>query len=136
WRCPECVVFGYDEHLPRERRIIHRAWTEEELAQEAERYRPRPVPRGLEEEMRRREVWVRDRLEELVDEVRRAPAGNRNNTLAAAAYKAGRLLARYPAASSQEAVDRLVDAAVEAGLPRVEARATAERGVTKGLEGR
>lgn len=134
WRCPECVVFGYDEHLPRERRIIHRAWTEEELAQEADRYRPRPVARGLGEEERRREAWATRRLEELLEAVRGAPVGDRNNTLARVSFQVGRILRRHPVMGLEVALDRLVEAAMSAGLPRLEARSTAERGLKKGFE--
>lgn len=135
WACPACGALGLEEHLPRERRVIHRAWTEEELAQEVERYRPRPVARSLGEEVRRKEAWARERLEALLEEVRSAPSGMRNNTLASAAYRAGALLRRYAVGGLEGVLERLVEAAVAAGLPRAEARSTAERGLRKGFEG-
>jgi hypothetical protein len=72
-------------------------------------------------------------LVELVDEVRSAPEGSRNDTLNRKAFRAGQLVAAGQIAEDV-ARDELVDAAVAAGLGRLEARSTVKSGLAAGMK--
>ncbi|MBX3049169.1 MAG: AAA family ATPase [Anaerolineales bacterium] len=70
-------------------------------------------------------------LEQEASEVEAAPEGTRNDTLNRAAFAAGQLVAgRELEQTSSE--DRLLQAALKAGLPEAEARSTVKSGMDKG----
>jgi len=110
-----------------------RAWSKKELVEVLKRPMAKPAMSSEEEERRKRERAMR-RVEAILDEVRSAPPGGRNNVLARGAAALGALLARYEVISLEEAEERLVEAALEAGLTAQEARSVARRQLRWGYE--
>jgi hypothetical protein len=133
WACPTCGWLGLEDDLPKERGVQVRAWDKRELVKVLKRPMARPAMSSEEEERRKRERATR-RVEEILDEVRSAPPGGRNNVLARGAAALGALLARYEVMSLEEAEERLVEAALEAGLTAQEARSVARRQLRWGYE--
>jgi len=132
--CPGCGRLGLKEDLPKTSRPVHRTWSREELLQELARLARARVPRSLGEEEARLKGWAERKIEEALQEVRSAPPSARNVTLARMAARVGVVLARVEVMDPEEAVERLVEAAMVAGLPRHEAMDTARRQVRWGLE--
>lgn len=89
---------------------------------------PRPLPPG-----ESATSYGRAALVGLVDDMLRAPQGQRNATLCALSYRAGRLVAGGEL-SAQAAQAVLVEAARRLGLSLVEAERTFRSGFTAGLE--
>jgi hypothetical protein len=133
WACPTCGWLGLEDDLPKERGVRVKAWDKRELAEVLKRPMAKPAMSSEEEERRKRERAAR-RVEEILDEVRSAPPGGRNNVLARGAAALGALLARYEVMSLDEAEERLVEAALEAGLTAQEARSVARRQLRWGYE--
>jgi hypothetical protein len=72
----------------------------------------------------------------LYDECRRCattPAGNRNNTVASAAFKCGQLVGAG-LLERNEAYSNLLGAALDSGLPEVEARSVIRTGLSAGAQ--
>jgi hypothetical protein len=126
WACPTCGWLGYEDDLPKEKGVRVMAWSKSDLLDVLKRPTARPIMNSEEWEQRVRERTMR-RVQEVLDEVRSAPPGHRNRTLARAAATIGLLLARNEVISLEEAEERLVQAAIEAGLPPQEARGVARR---------
>jgi len=133
WACPTCGWLGLEDDLPKERGVRVKGWDKRELAEVLKRPMTRPAMSSEEEERRKRERAIR-RVEEILDEVRSAPPGGRNNALARGAAALGALLAHYEVMSLEEAEERLVEAALEAGLTAQEARSVARRQLRWGYE--
>ncbi len=130
--CPACGRMGLEGDLPKAPRPVYRTWTREELLEEFRR-RAR-VSRTLGEEEARLARWAERQVDEALEAVRAAPPSARNVTLARMAARVGTVLARVQIMDPEEAVERLVEAAMVAGLPRQEALNTARRQVRWGLE--
>jgi hypothetical protein len=133
WACPTCGWLGLEDDLPKERGVRVKAWDKRELVEVLKRPMAKPSMSSEEEDRRKRERATR-RVEEILDEVRSAPPGARNNVLARGAAALGALLARYEVMSLDEAEERLVEAALEAGLTAQEARSVARRQLRWGYE--
>jgi len=124
--CPACRRFGLLKDAPRAGSLEVRLLTlREALALVREWRREARGPVGS---------WAGQALEEALDRVRRAPKGERNVTLAREAARVGRILASHPVWTPEEALERLVEAALEAGLGRREAEGTARRQLRWGME--
>jgi hypothetical protein len=80
---------------------------------------------------RRNSSYGREAIEAKITDVRNASEGERNVTLNKAAYALGKL---YGGGEIEDVCDKLVEAAVEAGLSEGEARRTTQSGWTKGQE--
>jgi hypothetical protein len=126
WVCPTCGWLGYEDDLPKEKGVRVMAWSESDLMEVLKRPTTKPVMNSEEREQRIRERIMR-RVQEILDGVRSAPPGHRNNTLTRAAATIGALLARNQIMSLDEAEERLVGAAIEAGLTVREARSVVRR---------
>jgi hypothetical protein len=77
-------------------------------------------------------AWVAVKLQATLDDVAKAPEGQRNHTLNAAAYSLGRLIPKY--LDGQDTAQRLMRAALDAGLEDSEARATIRSGLAGGMD--
>lgn len=132
--CPACGRLGLEGDLPKASRPVARTWGKGELLEELRRLARARVPRSLGEEEARLKGWAERKIEEALQEVRSAPPSARNVTLARMAARVGVVLARVEIVDPEEAVERLVEAAMVAGLPRHEAMDTARRQVRWGLE--
>lgn len=132
--CPACGRLGLEGDLPKASRPVARTWDKGELLEELRRLARARVPRSLGEEEARLKGWAERKIEEALQEVRSAPPSARNVTLARMAARVGVVLARVEVMDPEEAVERLVEAAMVAGLPRHEAMDTARRQVRWGLE--
>lgn len=130
--CVECGRMGTVDDLPREPKWELRLWDRETLFAMARKAAKRRTPKNAGEERERLEAWARRRIEEALDAVRAAPPGARNLTLSQEAARVGRILARYPVMDEEEAIERLAQAAVEAGEDRRKALDTARRQVRWG----
>ncbi len=91
----------------------------ETLAESARQARHADEPRGA----RYAEVALDGECQRVTD----TPAGNRNNVLASASFKVGQLLCE-----DDDAYERLLDAALTAGLSEREARPTIRSGLRAG----
>lgn len=133
--CRSCGWMGFEGELPKARRWEWRTWSREELWEEAQR--PiRAVPMNSEAARRKSVRWALQAIERHLEEVRRAPQGARNQTLARAAAAVGGIIARAgeEAMPIGEAEERLLDAAMACGLKRDEALSTIKRQLRWGLE--
>jgi len=119
--CVDCGYLGFLEELPEAYTTECRLFSLVELEELLQRHKQREFDQ-------RREGL----LEEALERVRKAPAGSRNVILSQEAARVGEILSRHPVWTTEEAIERLVQAAMEAGLNPREARSVARRQVAWG----